>query len=586
LVGRRSLIAPALVLALSLARSLFAQEASVRAEVDATKVGVDDQVQLTITVEGRSAELAEEIVLPPLKNLRRAGGPFTQTQVSIVNGAMSQSRSYTYVLQPLAPGPAEIGAAHVKLTSGEKTTAPIAIEVVKGSVRPAPAQPANPFDEDFGEDPFASIFGSRRPQARAQPKLEVGAVASRTDVHVGEAVVVTYFLYTQTSVTGVQLAEAPQYPGFWAEDLQEPKGNPQGERTTLEGASYVRFPILRKLLFPTKTGKLTIPAATFRFSLPRVSFFDAGSSTVQRASTPLTVAVAPIPTDPRFSGAVGQFQVSASIDPATVGIGDAAMLRFQLSGTGNLKWVDRGPEVKIDGAKVYPPQTKSDLKVGAEGMKGSRTWEFVVVPETSGTLEVPSLPFAYFDPMAGAMKHVETAPILLTVPGTTQTARAGVSAPSSVAAPRVGQLALRATPDLPTRRLPVLGARGLMVGLALAVLAHGALFAAGWLSDHRRRGSGRSGSATSVRSALASLERARKGRLSKEEAASLIEKTLHDVFGPIENGAASTAGVREEAVQRLLQDVQFLRYAPQLGDYSEKIGEAADRAAELVRRWA
>jgi hypothetical protein len=576
----------ALAIALGLPRSLLAQEASVRAEVDATKIGVDDQVQLTITIEGRSAELAEDIVLPSLKNLRRAGGPFTQTQVSIVNGAMSQSKSYTYVLQPLAPGPAEIGAAHVKLTSGEKTTAPIAIEVVKGSVRPAPAQPANPFDEDFGEDPFASIFGSRRPRAQAQPKLNVVAAASRNDVHVGEPVVVTYYLYTQTSVTGVQLAEAPQYPGFWAEDLEEPKGNPQGERTTLDGVSYVRFPILRKLLFPTKTGKLTIPAATFRFGLPRVSFFDAGSSTVQRASKPLTVTVAPIPTDPQFSGAVGQFQVTASIDPATVGIGDAAMLRFQLRGTGNLKWVDRGPEVKISGAKVYPPQTKSDLKVGPEGMKGSRTWEFVVVPETSGTLEIPSLPFAYFDPAAGAMKHVETAPLSLTVPGGATAAHAGAPAAPTAAAPRAGQLALRATLDPPSRRLPVLGVRSVVVALGLALLAHGALFAGGRLSDRRRRVSGRAGGATSVRAALVSLRRARKGGLSKEEAASLIERTLHEVFGPLENGAGPPAGAREEAVQRLLQDVQFLRYAPQLGDYSEKIGEIADRAAELVRRWA
>jgi hypothetical protein len=563
----------------------MAQEASVRAEVDTTKVGVDDQVQLTITIEGRSAELAEDIVLPPLKNLRRAGGPFTQTQVSIVNGAMSQSRSYTYVLQPLAPGPAEIGVARVKLTSGEKTTAPITLEVLKGSVRPAPAQPANPFDEEFGEDPFASIFGSRRPRNPTQPKLEVVAVVSRNDVHVGEPIVVTYYLYTQTSVTGVQLAEAPQYPGFWAEDLEEPKGNPQGERTTLDGASYVRFPILRKLLFPTKTGKLTIPAATFRFGLPRVSFFDAGSSTVQRASKPLTVTVASIPTDPQFSGAVGEFQVSASIDPSTVGMGDAAMLRFQLRGTGNLKWVDRGPEVKIGGAKVYPPQTRSDLKVGPEGMKGSRTWEFVVVPETSGTLEVPSLPFAYFDPKAGAMKHVETAPLSLTVPGTASAARAGAPAPAATA-PRAGQLALRAALDPPSRRVPVLGARGVVVGLGLALLAHGALFAGGRLSERRHRVPGRSGGGTSVRSALASLKRARKGGLSKEEAASLIERTLHDVFGPLENGSGPPAGDREEAVRRLLQDVQFIRYAPQLGDYSEKIGEVADRAAELVRRRA
>ena len=34
-------------------------------------------------------------------------------------------------------------------------------------------------------------------------------------------------------------------------------------------------------------------------------------------------------------------------------------LRFRVAGTGNLKWVDRGPEVRLGGAKVYPPQVKT-----------------------------------------------------------------------------------------------------------------------------------------------------------------------------------------------------------------------------------
>ena len=45
---------------------------------------------------------------------------------------------------------------------------------------------------------------------------------------------------------------------------------------TVEGESYRRFPILRKLLFPTKAGTLTLPAATFRIAVARQSFFDTG----------------------------------------------------------------------------------------------------------------------------------------------------------------------------------------------------------------------------------------------------------------------------------------------------------------------
>ena len=40
------------------------------------------------------------------------------------------------------------------------------------------------------------------------------------------------------------------------------------------------------------------------------------------------------------------------------------------------------------------------------------------------------------------------------------------------------------------------------------------------------------------------------------------------------------------AARELLQEVRFIRYAPQLGDYGDKIREVAARAAEVVRRWA
>jgi len=82
---------------------------TLRSELDARKVGVQDPVHLTITVEGSGAP--DGIALPSLENLDVAGGPFQSTQVSIVNGRMTQSRSFTWVLRPRAVGKAEVGAA-------------------------------------------------------------------------------------------------------------------------------------------------------------------------------------------------------------------------------------------------------------------------------------------------------------------------------------------------------------------------------------------------------------------------------------------------------------------------------------------
>jgi hypothetical protein len=74
--------------------------------------------------------------------------------------------------------------------------------------------------------------------------------------------------------------------------------------------------------------------------------------------------------------------------------------------------------------------------------------------------------------------------------------------------------------------------------------------------------------------------------MSKEASAALIEKVLHDVFGPVEDGAGLEDDEPLRAARDVLEEVRFLRYAPQLGDYTEKIRDLAARAAAVVRKWA
>ncbi len=313
------------------------------------------------------------------------------------------------------------------MSAGGESAPPIRMEIVAGSIR-QPQRRADPFGRDpFGGDPFAGFQGRRR-QRRAEPKLLIQASPSSREVRVGEPVLLTYYLYTQVAVSDLNFTEAPQFTGFWTEELERPQTAPSGEAATVGGESYRRFPILRKLLFPTRAGDLQIPAATFRIGLPAQGFFDSGQA-VERSTKPVTVTVRPLPDVEGFSGAVGRFETDASLDKDVVPLGGAALLRFRIEGIGNLKWIDRPPTIEVPGAKLYPPQVKTDLEVTARGLRGSRTWEFVVVPETSGDLEVPPVAFAYFDPKAGEIVTVQTEALSLRVEGGTVAARPGGPGP-------------------------------------------------------------------------------------------------------------------------------------------------------------
>jgi hypothetical protein len=564
-------------------------DATLSAEVDARQVGVEDQLQLTITLHGRSIDLAGAIVPPSLKNLRVAGGPFTSTQISFVNGAISQSRTETYVLQPVALGKAEVGAVHARLKNGvDKVTQPIAVEVVAGQRRPAPARRPDPFGMDpdpFGADPFDGLLGRRRPQPA--PRLRVEAVASRQRVHVGEALLLTYYLYTQVSVSDVRSPEPPKYPGFWSEEIPRSQAGVRAEIASLEGERYQRLPLFQKLLFPTKSGRLTVPAATLRIALAGRGFFDAGPSLVERQTKPITIDVQPIPESSGFSGAVGQFKASARIDRSAVALGEAVTLRFTLSGRGNLRWIEKGPDLQLVGAKVFPPQVTDDVKVDVSGMSGARTWEYVVVPETAGMLVVPALTLAYFDPGAGRVAEAESTPLTIEVRAGSGSAGSGAPAPMRAAlltSASGGGLPLRS--DLERTRLASsdLKLRSLMALLSGVLGVHVLLLGvAGWRARPGNR-PGRGPARVSVRSALAEVRRAEQRSMSKEAAAAVIEKALTDVFGDL---AERTPGAERDAAARaVLDEVRFLRYAPQLGDYSEKIREVAARAADAIRRRA
>lgn len=564
-------------------------EASFRADVDATRVGLDDQVRLTITIEGRFFNLKGEISMPQLENLRLIAAPSLSTQFSLVNGSMSQARSYVYVLQPVRVGTARIGASRATIDDRERATEPITLEVVQGRLLQR-QPPSDPFAGFRGQDAFDTLFGGRR-APRREAKLFIEATADRTTLYVGEPLLLTYELFTQAAVSGIQLDQAPELQGFWVEELGRER-NPRGEQVQREGESFQRFPVLRRLLFPTRPGSLEIPAAGFKVAVPQGGFFGpmpGGDAVVARTTRPVTVTVKGLPAGPGFAGAVGRFKTTATIDRSSLAVGEVATVRFRVDGAGNLKWIDKAPALAVAGAKVYAPQPKPEFKVTPQGFVGSITWEYVVVPETGGAHEVPPLPFVFFDPQSGRLQRTTTSALpFFVVPTEQQPASIAAksesgSAGKAFAPSGQSQLRLRSALEPASPRLPGVAAASVAWVLGLVILGHGALFA--WPMLRLRRGTPLPGQGISARHALAEIAKARKADMSKEAAAMAIERALSDLFGELDERPADTDGERECELKGILRDVRFLRFAPQLGDYSEKVSEVAERAAAAVRRW-
>ena len=116
-------------------------------------------------------------------------------------------------------------------------------------------------------------------------------------------------------------------------------------------------------------------------------------------SQPATINVKPLPSGKpaSFSGAVGDFTMTADINTDHVKANEAVTIKVKISGNGNLKLV-KNPEVAFpNDFDIYDPKVESDTKTTTAGVSGSKTIEYMAIPRYNGNFEIPAIQFSYFD---------------------------------------------------------------------------------------------------------------------------------------------------------------------------------------------
>ena len=601
------LLAPlAALIAVLAAGSLGAaqEEPEVRVVVDNPRPAADDVVRLTYVFSGPG--IGGRLHAPaelPLRNLVSLGPPSSSTQATLMNGVFSRSSSLTYFLRPTGTGPAEIGETIFRFGEKEVKAGAYLLEVGparrgSGPDAAAPQREEDPFDRVFprrGTRPA----GVERGLPSAEPLLAFVATPSRETAFVGEEVTIAYDLVTEAEVQGIEYVEAPQFPGLWAEDLERPE-RPQGRKDTFEGRPVARFTLLRKAVSGLTPGTVTIPASKIRIGV-RVALDPFGDPfamlrprVLERTTKPITLKVLPIPGRPDFKGPVGQFGVTASVDRKRVPAGEAVTLKVRLAGTGNLRTATETPHLSIPGVKVYPPSSRTLPSRG--GTKGgtSAEWDFVLVPTEAGSLVVPPVSFEVFDTAEKKVVARSTAPISITVEAAAPGAVIAEGPPPASDA-ATGAEAATTLPGAPPTPTPLPSARELAqstvaVPLWVLVAIPGLLAVAGgatWAVRRRGRALGPAAAllapepGETKERAVARVERAVRGHLARRTGVAetapvgeLLEELAGRGVGP---------ELREE-VRQLLAQVEFLRFAPQLGDYSDELARLRDRAREVLGR--
>ena len=370
------------------------------ASVDRTRASQSEPIRLTLRITS-DKQLSQVTPAFELKDFH-VEGPATNTRMEMRNANITFSRELTYVLYAKQAGTFTIGPFQLEMDGERYETKPITVEIVQGA--------------------------SRSQAGQADDPIFVLARADHERAYVGQQVTVSYDLFYRVQLRNVSFNKLPTFVGFWTEDLFVAQ-QLESHQEMRGGVSYSVAPLRRVALFPTGAGTHAVGTLAVSCDIPQqrsrrggaLDDFFAGdpffgrSRSVLRQSEELKIEVLPLPEQGRpeeFTGAVGRFQLSVEAQPTQVAVGDPVTLRVLVEGEGNMAAV-QPLQVDAAGVKLYDPKVEEEERVTNGVYGGRRLFEYILIPEQGGTLNIPPLRFAFFDPHQARYEVLESAPITI-----------------------------------------------------------------------------------------------------------------------------------------------------------------------------
>jgi len=388
-------------------------ELNFSADADRTTVGLGEQLQLTVTVEGTNIGGAPRPQVPALDDFDVLGSTSSQsTNISFVNGRMTQqnSISFIYFLSPKRVGNLTVSPFELSFKGTTYETQPIAITVTKESQAPPPSQPQQQ-QSPFG---FPGLPGRSQPRSSGRANVLLTSSADRTSVYQGEQVTVTFVLYTQAQVGDLGIKDMPGFTGSWTEKLFDAR-ELSWRNATYNGQRYSSATVKQVALFPTQSGQLKVDKMTVSGQIVvGGDFLFSSTEPFEASSDPITINVKPLPEAGKpqdFGGGVGDFKVTAALSGDSSVGGEPLTLTVTVAGTGNIGLVGEPKLAAITGVKVLSPETKQTTHTSGGRVAGERTFNYPLIPTADGKFVIPEITMGFFNPKSGSY-YTQTTPRL------------------------------------------------------------------------------------------------------------------------------------------------------------------------------
>ncbi len=370
-------------------------EVSVELRLDRHEATTADSIRMVVSISGtRSSDLEPHIAGIEAFSFSSGG---TSSRIQIINGKVDAGVDYTYFMRPKRTGSFQIGPASVKVDRKAYKSNTVFLKI---------AEQAQATGIDRG-----SLF--------------LTAQVSSTKIYVEQQVIYTLKLYRQAKVSDLSLS-LPDMESLVFKQL----GKPLEYESVYNGKRYQVVEVSHTAI-ASKEGDYIIGPARMTMTAYESgrrssrSFFDdpffssfSSARPVTLASETLQLHVMPLPADGRptsFGGLVGDFKISSVLSPSQIKEGESATLTVVVSGRGNVKRIPDLTIPEIGRIKIYADQPKLEVDTDPNGIMGSKTMKWALVPESKGDYKISPLPVSFFNTAGSQYEVLKTMPLNLSV---------------------------------------------------------------------------------------------------------------------------------------------------------------------------
>lgn len=379
-------------------------QAQVSFVVKASKktLGINERLRIDFEMN----EDGDNFVPPSFKGFNVVGGPNQSISNSWINGKRSYSKTYSYFLAPKSQGTFSINQATIEIDDQIYKTTPLKIIITEAVSKPKDGNSA-----DYV----------------ASENVHLIAEVSKSNPFLNEAITIVYKLYVSNDVSitrSWQELDTPKFQDFWSQYIEE-KREQQIYETTYEGKPY-RYVILKKaVLYPQKTGELTIEPLTLDVPIDvqgntRDIFGRRRMTRINRtiSAGKRIINVKPLPIEGKpddFSGAVGNFNFSVSVNKTMLDANEALELKIRTKGIGNLKLFNLPSLTLPSSLEVYEPVRDNKVAINIKGMNGFISDTYTIIPQYKGSYPIRPISFSYFDVTSAKYKTIVSDEIVVKV---------------------------------------------------------------------------------------------------------------------------------------------------------------------------